>query len=57
MDIILIFERAYSERCGEKGDVRYIDDAGHFIPDQGTTVGEFLTCCLSGTRSSTSPTA
>ncbi|HEY6845470.1 MAG TPA: alpha/beta hydrolase [Terracidiphilus sp.] len=43
-------------RLLEKGDVRYIDDAGHFIPGQGTTVREFLSCGLSGTRSSTSPT-
>jgi pimeloyl-ACP methyl ester carboxylesterase len=38
------------------GDFRYIDDAGHFIPGQGTTVREFLSGGMSGTRSSTSRT-
>jgi pimeloyl-ACP methyl ester carboxylesterase len=37
----------------ENGEVRYIEDAGHFIPGQGSTIQEFLRCNLSRTLSST----
>jgi pimeloyl-ACP methyl ester carboxylesterase len=31
------------ERVLENGEVRYVDDAGHFIPGQGSVIAQFLT--------------
>lgn len=36
------------EEFVEKGEVRWLDDAGHFIPRQGEVIGEFLSRCFHG---------